>query len=569
MSAPMSERQQMRLLKKQQEEEQAAAAAASEAQVEDPSTRRRASKRTSSKNKSLQSKKKTTTLEERKMLARKQAAAKIQEDEEASLDEHTTSQEEELEDFGDDDDSESEVELEEETFKKKEPAVQKERPSRKRRFSEDEESSQNEGVEGRPTERKQRLKKLIRKRTKKASTILSDSGSDKEKKNEDVEAKDKVSLPKKGTIPKKAGGIPKKGDIPRRKPGDTAGSKPGEGKPTSSLLQNIAPGNPAFQTPAINATSASLLTKSMQPPPSSIPPRSASGDAPRMRKPLSISTCAVQQSPILPNFASMTPPPNMDGQQAQPSPPTPSSVQSLEDNENRVLQAIGNMCDSLNRDGRFQIRPGPAIDMSGSFLSEEGYDFFDVDSHGDIMLQAKIPIFPEDFPPGKTEWPLAWWGIVDPALAPSPKVMQVEEKIGSHERTAAIKEWPTRPNEKSQRQPSQQQQQRQQYKQPPPPHLGLPPSQTGPPSSYPPPPHFRSDVGGRGGRGAPFSRGGGTWGRGGRGPPQPMRNVPPPIHGVPPPQFPPGASRGRGKRPGDRPPPQQSNNWRPPSQGRY
>ena len=36
------------------------------------------------------------------------------------------------------------------------------------------------------------------------------------------------------------------------------------------------------------------------------------------------------------------------------------------------------------------------------------YDFFDVDdSTGTIILQPKIPIFPEDFPPGVQEWPLS------------------------------------------------------------------------------------------------------------------------------------------------------------------
>lgn len=45
------------------------------------------------------------------------------------------------------------------------------------------------------------------------------------------------------------------------------------------------------------------------------------------------------------------------------------------------------------------------------------YDFFDVDeTTGNIVLQPKIPIFPEDFPQGTREWPLSWWGIVDPSI---------------------------------------------------------------------------------------------------------------------------------------------------------
>ena len=49
-------------------------------------------------------------------------------------------------------------------------------------------------------------------------------------------------------------------------------------------------------------------------------------------------------------------------------------------------------------------------------LKHKDYDWFDLDDSGNIVLQPKIPIFPEDFPPGKKEWPLSWWGIVDPAL---------------------------------------------------------------------------------------------------------------------------------------------------------
>jgi hypothetical protein len=55
--------------------------------------------------------------------------------------------------------------------------------------------------------------------------------------------------------------------------------------------------------------------------------------------------------------------------------------------------------------------------MSGSLLKHREYNFFDVDKNGSIMVQPKVPIFPEDFPPpGKPDWSLSWWGIVDPAL---------------------------------------------------------------------------------------------------------------------------------------------------------
>jgi hypothetical protein len=57
-----------------------------------------------------------------------------------------------------------------------------------------------------------------------------------------------------------------------------------------------------------------------------------------------------------------------------------------------------------------------SIDLSGSFLPPSTYDFLDTDNEGDIVLQARVPIFPEDFPPNQPPWPLAWWGIVDPKL---------------------------------------------------------------------------------------------------------------------------------------------------------
>ena len=72
--------------------------------------------------------------------------------------------------------------------------------------------------------------------------------------------------------------------------------------------------------------------------------------------------------------------------------------------------------------GPFEVGPGSTIDLSGSFLRardlEDGkrYDFFDHDENGRIVMQPTIPMFPEDFSLGQKEWPLSWWGIVDPAL---------------------------------------------------------------------------------------------------------------------------------------------------------
>eukprot|EP00984_Skeletonema_dohrnii_P026866 scaffold16271_cov118-Skeletonema_dohrnii-CCMP3373.AAC.2 len=67
-------------------------------------------------------------------------------------------------------------------------------------------------------------------------------------------------------------------------------------------------------------------------------------------------------------------------------------------------------------------RQGGSIDLFGSFItnSENQYDFFDTDTVTNTinvtpLPNSRIPIFPEDFPPNKSEWPLRWWGIHQPS----------------------------------------------------------------------------------------------------------------------------------------------------------
>ncbi|KAK1748632.1 hypothetical protein QTG54_000571 [Skeletonema marinoi] len=67
-------------------------------------------------------------------------------------------------------------------------------------------------------------------------------------------------------------------------------------------------------------------------------------------------------------------------------------------------------------------RQGGSIDLFGSFItnSENQYDFFDTDPVTNTinvtpLPNSRIPIFPEDFPPNKSEWPLRWWGIHQPS----------------------------------------------------------------------------------------------------------------------------------------------------------
>ncbi|KAL3827077.1 hypothetical protein ACHAXA_002312 [Cyclostephanos tholiformis] len=74
------------------------------------------------------------------------------------------------------------------------------------------------------------------------------------------------------------------------------------------------------------------------------------------------------------------------------------------------------------------------VDVFGSFITNEDnrYDFFDTDPMTNTILvpplpNRSIPIFPEDFPPGKKEWPLSWWGICQP----SPGLLALHENMAN------------------------------------------------------------------------------------------------------------------------------------------
>lgn len=71
---------------------------------------------------------------------------------------------------------------------------------------------------------------------------------------------------------------------------------------------------------------------------------------------------------------------------------------------------------------RESSRQGGSIELFGSFItnSENQFDFFDTDPMTNTinvtpLPNSRIPIFPEDFPPNKSEWPLKWWGIHQPS----------------------------------------------------------------------------------------------------------------------------------------------------------
>jgi len=123
---------------------------------------------------------------------------------------------------------------------------------------------------------------------------------------------------------------------------------------------------------------------------------------------------------------------------------------SLSDTENRAIKHLDTLIDvvkfNMEKDkptvssntagggGRESSKRSGGVDLFGSFVtnSENKYDFFDTCPHTQCIIvpplpNTRIPIFPEDFPPnGKKEWPLKWWGIVEPS----------EELTALHERAA-------------------------------------------------------------------------------------------------------------------------------------
>jgi len=104
--------------------------------------------------------------------------------------------------------------------------------------------------------------------------------------------------------------------------------------------------------------------------------------------------------------------------------------------QDRVWESLSELCQKMDKleDKPFRLggsggggggTPGASstssssspfsVDISTSFLrTEQDYDWFDLDQDGKIIVQPKIPIFPEDFPPGQFLHPLSWWGIVEP-----------------------------------------------------------------------------------------------------------------------------------------------------------
>jgi hypothetical protein len=100
--------------------------------------------------------------------------------------------------------------------------------------------------------------------------------------------------------------------------------------------------------------------------------------------------------------------------------PTHPIVESKEA-QKQILQNLGSLCEHYSQDIHFAFIPSITnrIDLSGSFLRSDdvgSLDFFDLNEKGEILLQPRPPIFPEELPSGMKEHTLRWWGVEDPAV---------------------------------------------------------------------------------------------------------------------------------------------------------
>jgi len=89
-------------------------------------------------------------------------------------------------------------------------------------------------------------------------------------------------------------------------------------------------------------------------------------------------------------------------------------------NEYKIYKELNKLLEIVTAPKIYDGSSASNINMAGTFLPQtdnEKYDFFDIDHYGEISLQPKVPMFPEDFSNqinGRQEWPLSWWGVESP-----------------------------------------------------------------------------------------------------------------------------------------------------------
>lgn len=104
---------------------------------------------------------------------------------------------------------------------------------------------------------------------------------------------------------------------------------------------------------------------------------------------------------------------------SMPSLEAAPSVGNVGRSESVVMQDLQEVCNRCSDNINFRLpptSPSNKVDLSGSFLDDDRYDFFDTNERGEIVIAPRQPIFPEEFPRGMKEHNLSWWGILDPAF---------------------------------------------------------------------------------------------------------------------------------------------------------
>lgn len=259
-----------------------------------------------------------------------------------------------------------------------------------------------------------RLRKKSESLKRKRPTIHDDSD---EKSNDDdrsASASQSSRAQSKEDFASKEPSIPKKGTIPKKKSSN---------EPTSStsLLAHMKPAHPPPLPPAAASAKPQsppmISSASRKPRPDNIasPPRAKSDRSPpRFNKPEGTKT-----DPVTLSSSPAAAPPLIGRTIAMPAAGGAGGYPVQKRNKELALMSgLQELCGRVKQSGKFANDRSGGLDLSGSFLPDDTsrYDFFDKNERGEIVLQPKIPIFPEEFPPGMKEHTLSWWGILDPAL---------------------------------------------------------------------------------------------------------------------------------------------------------
>jgi hypothetical protein len=271
-------------------------------------------------------------------------------------------------------------------------------------------SSHDEAEGSSDTEERERLKKSTNQRgsKKRAAEKPSDTGND-------ITASQS---------------IPKKSNIPRRQQQYEPASQ-------SLLLASLkSAATPIDTTSTSKLTSSNMPASTVRKDSSSFPkhlaatttaapsPNRATGFSNKVEHPSSVAGIQVV-SRLHPQQRADTSngPSNVPIHVSIPSSSFPSEShqpQQLSRLEHQALNGFSELCRFIReRDVRFNgLGAVRSVDLGGTFLQNDSdrLDFFDTNARGEIILQPRPPIFPEDFPPHMKDHSLAWWGIMDPAL---------------------------------------------------------------------------------------------------------------------------------------------------------